>query len=520
MNDLLDFGLAEWIAVIGLVLVLPTLILIAGEVQERLRLRGSLLEKPVAMVRNWLLPIVAAWGLVVVVIGMSPDSLLARVLATAGLVVLTITALQLLRFFVDGRRGESKIPGTGNVPQLLMMVPRLLITLFALWFLFTVVWNVDLSGLFAALGVTSLVVSLALQDTLSGLASGFLILGDRPFNPGDWIKFGDLEGRVVDTNWRSSRIRDRNGDLVIVPNSTLSAATIVNYDEPEHLHRVVVSLQVAYSNPPSNAIAMLLAAARATEGVLEDPAPKVRVVQIDDPLMGYDVQMWIRDYTIAPRVKSDFGALVWYQSHRMDVPLPSPAYDLYHHDPIQEAIDDAPTVDELMDRIRRSPMLSELDDDDLRQLAEAARPDRFQRGEIMLEPGVVNRDIFLLWHGQAQIFSVDRPDLFITLSDGDLFGVVGRSSRKQAPPVVLALTDCEIVRIDAEAASAVASRNTVLTDQLDQLMVSRARRLSPLSDDAHIVAPESLGFLGATALASGDGEADSDNGEREAGAPT
>jgi small-conductance mechanosensitive channel len=520
MIDLLSAGVADWIAIVALVLVLPTMIIVAGEAQERLRVRGSMLEKPVAIVRNWLLPLAAAWALGVVVIGMDQDGLLARVVASAFLIVLTIAILQLLRFFVDGKRGESKIPGTAHVPELLMMVPRLVIILVALWFFFTEVWNVDLSGLFAALGVTSLIVSLALQDTLSGLASGFLILGDRPFNPGDWIQFGDIEGRVVDTNWRSSRIRDRNGDLVVVPNSTLSSATIVNYDEPEQLHRVVVSLQVAYSNPPSSAIAMLLAAARATEGVVEDPPPQVRVVQIDDPLMGYDVQMWITDYTVAPRVKSEFGALVWYQSHRMDVPLPSPAYDLFHHDPIQEAIDGAPTIDELMDRIRRAPVLSGLSEGDLRQLAEAARPDRFQRGEIILGSGVVNRDVFVLWHGRAQIVAADRPDTFISLSDGDVFGVVGRSSRNQVPPGILALTDCEIVRIHAEAAGAVASRNTELTDQLDQLMISRARRLSPLVDDNQFAAPEALGFLGDAAGAPGDGDKDSDNVDREAGAPT
>jgi signal-transduction protein with cAMP-binding, CBS, and nucleotidyltransferase domain len=162
-------------------------------------------------------------------------------------------------------------------------------------------------------------------------------------------------------------------------------------------------------------------------------------------------------------------------------------------------------------------MFSELGDDDLRQLAEAANPDRFRRGEIMLAPRVVNRDLFVLWHGQAQIFAIDRPDLLITLSDGDLFGVVGRSGRKQAPPEVIALTDCEIVRIDAEAASAVASRNTVLADQLDQLMISRSRRLTPISDDVRLEAPEALGFLGAASLVSGDGDAG--NGEREPGAP-
>ena len=102
------------------------------------------------------------------------------------------------------------------------------------------------------------------------------------------------------------------------------------------------------------------------------------MVQIDDPLMGYNVHMWIDDYTISPRVKSDFGALVWYQSHRMDVPLPSPAFDLYHHDPIQEAADATLTVDQLIDRIRRASVFSELNDTDIRELAEAAVPGAIQ----------------------------------------------------------------------------------------------------------------------------------------------
>ena len=108
--------------------------------------------------------------------------------------------------------------------------------------------------------MTSLVVSFALQDTLGGIASGFTLLADQPFQPGDWIKTGDLEGRVLDINWRSSRIQTRNGDLVVVPNGQLANATITNFDEPSRLHRVVVPVQVAYSNAPTRVNEMLLAA--------------------------------------------------------------------------------------------------------------------------------------------------------------------------------------------------------------------------------------------------------------------
>jgi small-conductance mechanosensitive channel/CRP-like cAMP-binding protein len=487
MTSLLTSTDIIWVAI--LVILLPVLIVGAGEVQERLRQRGSSLEKPVATFRNWVLPLAAVWILVVLIFDVAETTILSRAIATAALIAAAAAILQVIRYFTDEARARSRVPGTRHVPQLFLMVPRLVVLLVAGWLLFTTVWNVDLTGLFAALGVTSLVVSLALQSTLSGLASGFLLLSDKPFEPGDWIKANDVEGQVVDTNWRSSRIRDRNGDLVVIPNSVLAGATLVNFDQPARLHRVVVSLQVAYANPPTNAVEMLLAAARATNGVLTDPSPVVRVVQIDDPLMGYDVHMWIDDYTISPRVKSDFGALVWYQSHRMDVPLPSPAFDLYHHDPIQEAADAALTVDQLAERVRLSSVFSELDDTDIRELAVSAVAQRFRRGETILAAGVASREVYVLWSGRARIMIPDEPNVFIELSDGDVFGVVSRSRERATSQQVVAVADCEVVRIEASTAGAVASRNPSLADELNQLMSSRNRRLDPHAGRIEIEAP-------------------------------
>ncbi len=504
MTSLLTNGETMWAAF--LIVLLPVLIIGAGEVQERLRQRGSLLEKPVATVRNWVLPLAALWILVVLIFDVSDSNILSRAIATALLVAATAAVLQVLRYFTVQAAERAKIPGTRSVPQLFMMVPRLVVLLVAGGLLFSAIWNVDLTGLFAALGVTSLVISLALQDTLSGLASGFLLLSDKPFSPGDWIEVNDIEGQVVDTNYRSSRIKDRNGDLIVIPNSVLAGATLVNFDQPGGLHRVVVELQVAYANPPSNAIDMLLAAARATDGVLEEPPPKVRIVQIDDPLMGYKVLMWIDDYAIAPRVKSDFGALVWYQSHRMDVPLPSPAFDLYHHDPIQEAADATLTVEQLGQRIRRASVFSELSDRDVTELAEAATPERFRRGETILPAGVVSREIYVLWSGRARIEVPDEADTHIDISNGDVFGVVSRARNKGLPQEVVAVSDCEVVRIDANTAGAVASRNPSLSDELNQLLASRDRRLNPLVDRFVIDGP-SLGADAAEvgALPVGDG---------------
>lgn len=477
MSVFLDDPLSIWAAV--LIIVLPILIIAGGEIEERLRQRRSQLTEPVATTRTWVLGLTTVWILVVMVFDVPTDKVFVRALATAMSVALVVVALQLIQYGVDKAQQRSQLPGERGIPQLLFLLPRLLVFLFAGWVIFAGIWNVDLTGLFAALGVTSLVVSLALQPTLSSLASGLLLLGDRPFSPGDWISFDGTEGRVIDLSWRTSRIQNRNGDILVVPNSTLSESTLTNYALPSELHRVVVPVQVAYSNPPTSAKEMLLAAARATEGVLESPPPDIRVKQIDDPLMGYEAHLWIDDYAIAPRVFSDFGSLVWYQSNRMGVPLPSPAYDLYHHDPIQEAADAAVGADEMKDRITQSPLMRELPLGDVERLASSARAVRFGRGERMITQDDGSGDTFILFEGIARIVDAAGAGRFVELSAGDVFGILGRSADTGLSPEVVAITDCEVVIIDAEASGRVASRNPDLNEALNQLGVSRMRRLDP-----------------------------------------
>jgi len=496
-------SLAVWAAV--LVVALPAVIIAAGELQERLRQRGSPLVEAVSTVRSWVLPLAALYALVVFLFRASPDSLGVQVIATALLISVAAAALQTFAYLTERVKKRSKVPGTRSVPALVLMLPRLLILLAAGWILFTAVWNIDVSGLFAALGVTSIVVSVALQDTLSGLASGFLLISDRPFSPGDWIKANDVEGRVLDMNWRSSRIRDRNGDLIVMPNSVLAGGTIVNFSQPARLHRVTVDLQVAYSNPPTRAKEMLLAAARATEGVLDDPAPTIKVKQIDDPLMGYQAQLWIDDYTIAPKVASDFGSLVWYMSHRMEVPLPSPAYDLFHHDPIQEAKDAELTNEDLAERIRRAPLLFDLNETDIEQLAATARGVRFSKGETILSGGQASPDRYVLWEGRARIIGGDPLGGYVDISDGDIFGATAQASRNEEPPRVIALTDCEVVVLGAEGIGAVTSRNPQLTQALNRLAAARRQRLATPTE----IVVDGIS-VGATepeaALPSGDGD--------------
>jgi small-conductance mechanosensitive channel/CRP-like cAMP-binding protein len=486
MGELLSDPSAAWALI--LVVVLPVVIIGAAELEERLRQGDSSFTPVVSILRSWTLPFFAAWALTRGLFGLEGSNLLVQLLGTGFLLSAAAAALAVVRILVAWMRtwGEGS-DDRRSVPQLLLALPRVAVLIAAGWFLIDGVWGVDLSAALTALGVTSLVVSFALQDTLSGLASGALLLTDAPFKPGDWIQFGDLRGTVVDINWRSSRIRDRNGDLHVVPNSQLAQDKVINYGEPSNLHRVVVPVQVAYVSPPTLAREMLLDAARSTPGVLEHPPPAVRVVQIDDPLMGYEVDMWIEDYADEPRVASTFGSLVWYASHRHDVPLPSPAQDLYLYDGVEAGEAGVPDRAEIRRRLRVSALLDHLDEDAVDRLAAAARAERFAENEEILQASRENPGLYVLWAGSAEMSIEVEPGYPLRIADlaaGDVFGLVGLSENWPQPPRTIAISDCEVVIVDNATAQSVTSHDPALAAALNQVINARRRRIDRVVEAA------------------------------------
>jgi small-conductance mechanosensitive channel len=460
------------------IVLLPALIIGVGELEERLRQRDSSLRPSVVIVRVWVVPLAAAWLLVSTLFEVDSDRLLVRVLGSALLLALAAALLSAFKVVVARIVGRPRRSDQRSVPRLLLAVPRLAIILFTAWFLIAGVWGVDLSAALTALGVTSLVVSFALQDTLGGIASGFTLLADQPFSAGDWIKSGDVEGRVIDVNWRSTRIENRDGDLVVIPNGQLSKATIVNFDQPSRVHRLMVPVQIERSAPPTAAKAMLLEAARSTAGVISDPPPVVFVTNIADPVVDYQAFMWIDDFAIAPRVRADFASLVWYLSYRHGVPLPNPAQDLYLFDGVQTAIASKVTPADVRRALLDAPLLAEVSDEVLDRLATASSIVTYESGESIIA-SADERDVFVLADGKARLVmrGVGVPDVgVLDHAAGELLGVLGAVDGSDRDVVVVANGDCRVVRIPADAAAVALASSSGLAAAFEQLGVSRRRR--------------------------------------------
>lgn len=107
----------------------------------------------------------------------------------------------------------------------------------------------------ASAGLAGLTVSLAAQDTAKNLFSGVVILLERPFAIGDWIIVGDVEGEVIDINFRSTKVRALDHSVYILTNSTVSAATIKNAAlRQKRLYRFTLSVAHTASRPQLEAL--------------------------------------------------------------------------------------------------------------------------------------------------------------------------------------------------------------------------------------------------------------------------
>ncbi len=130
-------------------------------------------------------------------------------------------------------RLTKKFLENSDVPNasIFVNILRTLIWSLALLSVMKPVFNVDPSGLIAALGVVSVAISLGLQDTISNIVGGLGLMMGRVVRPGDKVTVGGTTGVVTDVTWRSTTLRSRLGDVDVIPNSVLNKTTLTRLDD-------------------------------------------------------------------------------------------------------------------------------------------------------------------------------------------------------------------------------------------------------------------------------------------------
>ncbi|MDS0279946.1 mechanosensitive ion channel family protein [Halomicroarcula sp. S1AR25-4] len=183
-----------------------------------------------------------------------------------------------------------------------------------------------LQSLATIAAAATLAIGLAMQDVLSNFVAGIFIFTDKPFRIGDWIEWDDNAGVVEDISLRVTRVRTFDNELLTVPNSQLTDGVIKNPVAKDQL-RLKFVFGIGYDDDIDAATDIILEEAEDHEGILEDPGPSVRLVELGDSSVGLQSRIWIDNPSRSDFVKTR-GEYVQAVKERfdeegIDIPYPN-----------------------------------------------------------------------------------------------------------------------------------------------------------------------------------------------------
>ena len=192
--------------------------------------------------------------------------------------------------------------------------------------------GVPTTSMFAVLGAAGLAVGLALKDSLSNIASGVMLIVLRPFRAGDHMIAAGQEGVVQEVRVFQTRLRSLDHRVIILPNSEITTAPIINYTTlPQR--RMEVSVGVGYDDDLQKARHVLLQIARDETMVLDEPAPQVRVVNLGESSVDLTLYAFARneDYLEARSrvIEAVRNELI---GQGLNIPYPQRDLHVYHSD--------------------------------------------------------------------------------------------------------------------------------------------------------------------------------------------
>jgi small-conductance mechanosensitive channel len=191
--------------------------------------------------------------------------------------------------------------------------------------------GISITPLLASLGVGSVAIALAAQDTLSNLFSGFYILLDRPFRIGDCIKIDSgIEGFVTKIGWRSTHIRLFANNVAVIPNSKIASSMITNFDFPESDTAITIPVSTAYESDLKKVEQVVLEVAFLIQNTLpfasKQQPPAMAYTEFGNFAVHFNVVLRAQRITDASAIKHEFIKALHARFQQEGISIPYPQH--------------------------------------------------------------------------------------------------------------------------------------------------------------------------------------------------
>ena len=308
-------------------------------------------------------------------------------------------------FFWDGFIGKIS---DRKVPKLPKDLTAIILFSIAGLLIASTVFNKDTTKILAASGAVSIVIGLALRTIILDLFMGLAIHIDQPFKIGDWIMIHQnraethIVAKVIETNWRTTRLRTTKNNMIVVPNSRLGETIVTNYMEPKPHFRMEVEFTLDFDIGSERATRILTAGILSAcdhEGILSDPEPEVRLKESTLEGMTYEVRYFILPRYISPNESKHLvnKTLLDHLIHSGVVPAHAKE-EVFLSKKINKSLDSSIDTD-LYQLLTRTELFRQLQADEFNSLLEKMNKITVKQGENLFNQEDVAESMFVCIEG-------------------------------------------------------------------------------------------------------------------------
>ena len=185
-------------------------------------------------------------------------------------------------------------------------------------------FQVDLTSLAVIFTALSVGIGFGLQYLAADIASGFILLFERPIRVGDRITIGDDEGDVESINLRTTMVSTNDRIAIIIPNSKLVGQRVINWSYADPRARISIPIGVADDSDVDNVTKTLIEAAQGVEFVLTDPPPRVQFMKFGDYSLDFRLLVWTNQPRRHPQIRSDINYRIYklFREHNIQTSVP------------------------------------------------------------------------------------------------------------------------------------------------------------------------------------------------------
>ncbi|MEG0570816.1 MAG: mechanosensitive ion channel [Oscillospiraceae bacterium] len=232
-----------------------------------------------------------------------------KIIGTVLILLVGLLLIKLFMKFLQKVFQKSKLDVTCH--KFLLSLTK--ITLYILLIIITLSnLGINMTSLVTLVGVGGVAVGLAVQDSLSNIAGGFIILFTKPFEVGDFVELDGISGTVKHINILQTKLNTLDNKAVFIPNGQLSSAKIVNYSaEPQR--RLDMKFSVSYDDDLTKVKNILLKIVNSNELSLKEPAPLVEIETYSESAVVFCVRVWTKtenywnlNFAINEQIKIEF----------------------------------------------------------------------------------------------------------------------------------------------------------------------------------------------------------------------